>query len=221
MLSRHGKRLQSIQRLTVLCSKTEHSYQTTRLRTLLPSESHLLNMHWIAQYYLWSRWRTTITRTSTSFSLLFSPLLFLQTSPRAIHFLRLRGGKPLRSPRRVGYPYTVHYWLLARWVVTSVRFLPAEYSEPGEEGVGTCGSPHIPFGHTMDLYLHTRTSIATLWRKLLSPKAGGQHKPDTKLKCCFTFTETVGLLGTGAQNVHLHFHTASELCRTQSARATM
>ena len=32
------------------------------------------------------------------------------------------------------------------------------------------------------------------------------------LKCCFTFTETVGLLGTGAQIVHLDFHTAPELC---------
>ena len=27
------------------------------------------------------------------------------------------------------------------------------------------------------------------------------------LKCCFTSTETVGLLGTGAQNGHLDFHT--------------
>ena len=32
-----------------------------------------------------------------------------------------------------------------------------------------------------------------------------------KLKCCFTFTETVGLLGTGDQDVHLDFHTAPEL----------
>ena len=27
------------------------------------------------------------------------------------------------------------------------------------------------------------------------------------LKYCFTSTETVGLLGTGAQDVHLDFHT--------------
>ena len=32
------------------------------------------------------------------------------------------------------------------------------------------------------------------------------------LKCCFTSTETVGLLGTGAQDVHLDFLTAPELC---------
>ena len=32
-----------------------------------------------------------------------------------------------------------------------------------------------------------------------------------KLKCCFTSTETVGLLGTGAQDGHLDFHTGPEL----------
>ena len=31
------------------------------------------------------------------------------------------------------------------------------------------------------------------------------------LKCCFTSTETIGLLGTGAQDGHLNFHTAPEL----------
>ena len=31
------------------------------------------------------------------------------------------------------------------------------------------------------------------------------------LKCCFTSTETVGLLGTGAQDVHLNIHTVPEL----------
>ena len=31
------------------------------------------------------------------------------------------------------------------------------------------------------------------------------------LKCCLTSTETVGLLGTGAQDIHLDFHTAPEL----------
>ena len=33
------------------------------------------------------------------------------------------------------------------------------------------------------------------------------------VECCFTSTETVGLLGTGAQDVHLDVHTAPELCR--------
>ena len=32
------------------------------------------------------------------------------------------------------------------------------------------------------------------------------------MKCCFTSTETVALLGTGAQDVHLDFHTPPELC---------
>ena len=30
---------------------------------------------------------------------------------------------------------------------------------------------------------------------------------DGWLNCCFTSTETVGLLGTGAQDGHLDFHT--------------
>ena len=36
------------------------------------------------------------------------------------------------------------------------------------------------------------------------------------LECCFTSTETVGLLGTGAQDGHLDFHTAPELCDVAS-----
>ena len=32
------------------------------------------------------------------------------------------------------------------------------------------------------------------------------------LKCCFTSTETVGLLKTGAQDGRLDFHTAPEIC---------
>ena len=31
-------------------------------------------------------------------------------------------------------------------------------------------------------------------------------------ECCFTSTKTVCLLGTGAQDGHLDFHTAAELC---------
>ena len=34
---------------------------------------------------------------------------------------------------------------------------------------------------------------------------------DWLVECCFTSTETVGLLGTGTQDVHLDFHTAPEL----------
>ena len=33
------------------------------------------------------------------------------------------------------------------------------------------------------------------------------------VECCFTSTETVGLLGTGAQDGHLDFHTAPKLSR--------
>ena len=35
------------------------------------------------------------------------------------------------------------------------------------------------------------------------------------LKCCFTSTETLGFLGTGAQDGNLDFHTAPELCAVQ------
>ena len=37
------------------------------------------------------------------------------------------------------------------------------------------------------------------------------------LKCCFTSTETVGLLGTGAQDVQLDLHTPPELCVTAAS----
>ena len=32
-----------------------------------------------------------------------------------------------------------------------------------------------------------------------------------KMSCCLTSTETIGLLGMGAQDIHLDFHTAPEL----------
>ena len=34
---------------------------------------------------------------------------------------------------------------------------------------------------------------------------------EKKVECCFTSTETVGLLGMGALDGHLDFHTAPEL----------
>ena len=50
-----------------------------------------------------------------------------------------------------------------------------------------------------------RTSTST-FTQLLSSALGL-----LLLKCCFTSTETVGLLRTGAQDGHLDFHTAPEL----------
>ena len=41
------------------------------------------------------------------------------------------------------------------------------------------------------------------------------------LKCCFTSTKTVGLLGTGAQDGHLDFHTAPELCVFNNSKLLM
>ena len=43
------------------------------------------------------------------------------------------------------------------------------------------------------------------------PVACSVSAPQTEaelVECCFTSTETVGLLGTGAQDGHLDFHTA-------------
>ena len=49
----------------------------------------------------------------------------------------------------------------------------------------------------------SRTATSTSTQLLSSDQS--------KLKSCFTSTETLGLLGTGAQDVHLDFHTPSEL----------
>ena len=44
-----------------------------------------------------------------------------------------------------------------------------------------------------------------------SVHGGGDVTSDlSMLKCRFTSTETVGLLGTGAQDVHLDFHPADD-----------
>ena len=40
---------------------------------------------------------------------------------------------------------------------------------------------------------------------------GGLMRAWLLAECCFTSTETVGSLGTGAQVGHLDFHTAPEL----------
>ena len=38
------------------------------------------------------------------------------------------------------------------------------------------------------------------------------------VKCRFTSTETVGLLGMGAQDDHLDFHTAPEICEKKKKK---
>ena len=38
------------------------------------------------------------------------------------------------------------------------------------------------------------------------------------VECCFTSTETVGLLGTGSQDGHLDFHTAPELWKKEKEK---
>ena len=44
-----------------------------------------------------------------------------------------------------------------------------------------------------------------------SSKSERSEQEGMVMKCCFTSTETVGLLGTGAQDGHLDCHTAPEL----------
>ena len=56
--------------------------------------------------------------------------------------------------------------------------------------------------------------VLQAWQSGTSPASTGPEclvAESTMLKCCFTSTETVGLLGTGAQDVHIDFHTAPEL----------
>ena len=52
---------------------------------------------------------------------------------------------------------------------------------------------HAPFGFLSSESVHRISTRTVEW-----------------WKCCFTSTETVGLLGTGAQDVHPDFHTATE-----------
>ena len=60
--------------------------------------------------------------------------------------------------------------------------------------------------HTCNYYVHFQHICLLL-------ATGGQkdYLLVCRLKCCFTSTETIGLFGTGAQDVHLDFHTAPEL----------
>ena len=60
----------------------------------------------------------------------------------------------------------------------------------------------------------TSTGISYLWWYCPSGQLGqtaGNAASSLLVECCLTSTETVGLLGTGAQDGHLDFHTVSEL----------
>ena len=72
--------------------------------------------------------------------------------------------------------------------------------------------------HTVHIrsYQKLRNDLLIMW----TVNAEHQHCRQTSrcpplvevLSLYFTSTETIGLLGTGAQDVHLDFHTAPELC---------
>ena len=64
------------------------------------------------------------------------------------------------------------------------------------------------------LNVHTASSEFSQIKTERGPERSrriNKHRTLFLLKCCLTSTETVGLLGTGAQDVHLDFHTAPEL----------
>ena len=65
------------------------------------------------------------------------------------------------------------------------------------------------------LRMRNVTPVSMKTKDPVAMQAFANNRRVMKLKCCFTSTETAGLLGTGAQDVHLDFHTAPELCREQ------
>ena len=80
------------------------------------------------------------------------------------------------------------------------------YPRPQNNCCATAGLPRHPDGYSpassevhAEKLLECLADTGNAWLLLL-------------LKCYFTSTETVGLLGTGAQDVHLDFHTAPEVC---------
>ena len=69
-------------------------------------------------------------------------------------------------------------------------------------------------------FCEVRSSLFTLLERLLAPqemisslvKSEEMDRREVKkLNGCFTSTETIGLLGTGAQDIHLNCHTDPEL----------
>ena len=74
---------------------------------------------------------------------------------------------------------------------------------PDQETTGTCGvlEPRCK---------HTEAIVWISWSSMCHYRYAWTVK-FVLLKCCFTSTETVGLLGTGAQDGHLDLHTAPEL----------
>ena len=70
----------------------------------------------------------------------------------------------------------------------------------------------VVFEMSFEPNIHATTTVLTLSSGDPFSTSSGLHLSKLlKLKCCFMSTETVGLLGTGAQDGHLDFHTAPEL----------
>ena len=62
--------------------------------------------------------------------------------------------------------------------------------------------------------LSQNRQLSAFWRRIVAPAS--ETFVRGWLKCCFTSTETVGLLGSGVQDVHLDFDIAPELCRERN-----
>ena len=62
------------------------------------------------------------------------------------------------------------------------------------------------------LCVHRNRRLARDWSPGRPPRLSLSSRALMLLKCSFRSTETVGLSGTGARDVHLDFHAASELC---------
>ena len=68
--------------------------------------------------------------------------------------------------------------------------------------------PYLPNHST--ICNQTWNGCTASWAGVSCKMIGLLSSRSSRLKCCFTSTETVGLLGTGAQEVHLDLHTAPE-----------
>ena len=78
------------------------------------------------------------------------------------------------------------------------------------EKINTAG-PH-GFSNRMHMLANSLFSPALTWKHLFNlPKQTNEQLASSSVRCCFTSAETEGLLGAGAQEGHLHFHTAPEL----------
>ena len=102
-------------------------------------------------------------------------------------------------------------WLSER---RTVRWLRQWQEDSGETEIVKGGQSLDPRLQPLEVNV---PDLAERGSQSCLPVAVSVHNLQTRspslllVECCFTSTQTVGLLGTGAQDVHLDFHTAPEL----------